>query len=55
MPLALRYTGGDALDLYGYFLQHVDKEATRILEAPGEEERTHLRSPQRTDCASTPP
>jgi penicillin-binding protein 1A len=46
MPLALRYTGGDALDLYGYFLQHVDKEATRILERPGEEERTHLRSPQ---------
>ena len=35
MPLALRYTGGDALDLYGYFLQHVDKEATRILEDLG--------------------
>ncbi len=31
LPIALRYTGGDALDLYGYFNQQVDQEAQRIL------------------------
>ncbi|MFN6115326.1 MAG: hypothetical protein ACK46C_05535, partial [Flavobacteriales bacterium] len=31
LPIALRYTGGDALDLYGYFNHQVDQEAQRIL------------------------
>lgn len=32
LPLTLRYTGGDALDLYGYFVHQVDKEARAILD-----------------------
>ncbi|MBL7953472.1 MAG: transglycosylase domain-containing protein [Flavobacteriales bacterium] len=32
LPLLLNYTGGDALDLYGYFVKHVNKEARSILE-----------------------
>lgn len=32
LPLTLRYTGGDALDLYGYFVNQVDKEARAILD-----------------------
>ena len=31
LTIALRYTGGDALDLYGYFNHQVDQEAQRIL------------------------
>ena len=31
LPLTLRYTGGDALDLYGYFNEQVAKEARAIL------------------------
>lgn len=31
LPLELNYTGGDALDLYGYFVQHVNDEARAIL------------------------
>jgi penicillin-binding protein 1A len=31
LPLQLRYTGGDAMDLYGYFTHQVDQEAQRIL------------------------
>jgi penicillin-binding protein 1A len=31
LPLALKYTGGDALDLYGYFVKQVEQEAVRIL------------------------
>lgn len=31
MPLVLNYTGGDALDLYGYFVRHVNDEARTIL------------------------
>lgn len=31
LPLTLRYTGGDALDVYGYFNEHVAKEAKAIL------------------------
>jgi len=32
LPLVLNYTGGDALDLYGYFVKHVEQEARAILE-----------------------
>ena len=32
LPLTLRYTGGDAMDLYGYFVNQVDKEARAILD-----------------------
>lgn len=31
MPLSLNYTGGDVLDLYGYFVHQVESEAERIL------------------------
>jgi penicillin-binding protein 1A len=31
MPLSLNYTGGDVLDLYGYFVHQVEAEAERIL------------------------
>jgi len=31
LPLELNYTGGTALDLYGYFVKHVKQEATTIL------------------------
>ncbi|MBL7953332.1 MAG: transglycosylase domain-containing protein [Flavobacteriales bacterium] len=31
LPLVLNYTGGDALDLYGYFVKHVNDEARSIL------------------------
>lgn len=31
LPLVLNYTGGTALDLYGYFVKHVKQEATTIL------------------------
>lgn len=31
-PVALNYTGGDVLDLYGYFNQHVADEARTLLE-----------------------
>jgi penicillin-binding protein 1A len=33
LPLVLNYTGGDALDLYGYFVKHVNNEARSILDA----------------------
>lgn len=32
LPLVLNYTGGDALDLYGYFVKQVSDEARSILE-----------------------
>jgi penicillin-binding protein 1A len=31
LPLTLHYAGGDALDLYGYFVHQVEEEAERIL------------------------
>ncbi|MBX2971627.1 MAG: transglycosylase domain-containing protein [Flavobacteriales bacterium] len=31
LPLVLNYSGGDALDLYGYFVRHVKNEALAIL------------------------
>jgi penicillin-binding protein 1A len=31
LPLLLNYTGGDALDLYGYFVKHANDEARSIL------------------------
>ncbi|MBL7981621.1 MAG: transglycosylase domain-containing protein [Flavobacteriales bacterium] len=40
LPIALRYTGGDALDLYGYFNQQVDQEAQRILKELGKKKGT---------------
>lgn len=33
LPLVLNYTGGDALDLYGYFVKYVNNEARSILDA----------------------
>ena len=35
LPLVLNYTGGDALDLYGYFVKHVNAEARTILKDLG--------------------
>lgn len=35
LPLNLNYTGGDALDLYGYFVKHVQAEARTILKDLG--------------------
>ncbi|MEX1131996.1 MAG: transglycosylase domain-containing protein [Flavobacteriales bacterium] len=35
LPLTLRYSGGDALDLFGYFNAQVAKEARKILEKIG--------------------
>ena len=32
LPLTLNYTGGDALDIHGYFVKHVEREARSILE-----------------------
>lgn len=32
LPIVLHYTGGDALDLYGYFVDRVHAEASAILE-----------------------
>ncbi len=40
MPLALKYSGGDALDLYGYFNAHVTKEARGILKELGKSNGT---------------
>lgn len=40
LPLALNYSGGDALDLYGYFNAHVTKEARGILKELGESKGT---------------
>ncbi|HPF89454.1 MAG TPA: transglycosylase domain-containing protein [Flavobacteriales bacterium] len=31
LPLTLNYTGGDALDIHGYFVKHVEREARSIL------------------------
>lgn len=36
LPLTLRYSGGDALDLFGYFNAQVAKEAGSILKKAGE-------------------
>lgn len=35
MPLVLNYTGGSALDIYGYFVKHVHAEARTILKELG--------------------
>ncbi len=37
LPIALRYSGGDAYDVYGYFNQHVASEARAILKALGDD------------------
>lgn len=41
LPLTLRYSGGDALDLYGYFNAQVAKEARSILKELAEKSGTN--------------
>lgn len=40
LPLQLNYTGGDAMDIHGYFVHHVAKEARTLLKELGKKNGT---------------